>query len=564
MEKVRFRHSISGKILSVVVMIMIVFMISSGLCSYIQTKKLVANMSENYILTLAEQGAQTIGEIPPEIATFERYAGVIKGIDMKGIQSDYAYMVDSDGIMYYHPNHDKIGKPVENEVIRKVVQTIQSGTIPEEAVVEYQYQGETKYAAYSISTTKMIVVVTADQAEIMAPIRNVIRAMAIASALTIILGLIICYRVSLNIGRPIQQLTQNIEKTARLDFTPTQNGKTLRERKDETGYMARQIHDMRRSLRDMVRKINDSSEHITMNVDGLQQISNMVNGMCMDNSATTEELAAGMEETAATTISINENVQGMKVDAGNISVMAQEGADASKEVMERAKKLGEKTETASARTLDMYKEVKEKSNQAIEGAKAVDKINELTDAIMQISSQTGLLALNASIEAARAGEAGRGFAVVATEIGSLADQTTKAVSDIGEIVKEVNSAVSNMINCMENTTDFLETTVLADYQEFKEVSILYQEDATAFGNNMNEVKEAVVRLSQMMEVSADALNNIKDTVNETAAGVTDIAEKTSDMVRQSGESTNLVSVCHQCSDTLKEIVNQFKLENTAQ
>lgn len=564
MEKVRFRHSISGKILSVVVMIMIVFMISSGLCSYIQTKKLVANMSENYILTLAEQGAQTIGEIPPEIATFERYAGVIKGIDMKGIQSDYAYMVDSDGIMYYHPNHDKIGKPVENEVIRKVVQTIQSGTIPEEAVVEYQYQGETKYAAYSISTTKMIVVVTADQAEIMAPIRNVIRAMAIASALTIILGLIICYRVSLNIGRPIQQLTQNIEKTARLDFTPTQNGKTLRERKDETGYMARQIHDMRRSLRDMVRKINDSSEHITMNVNGLQQISNMVNGMCMDNSATTEELAAGMEETAATTISINENVQGMKVDAGNISVMAQEGADASKEVMERAKKLGEKTETASARTLDMYKEVKEKSNQAIEGAKAVDKINELTDAIMQISSQTGLLALNASIEAARAGEAGRGFAVVATEIGSLADQTTKAVSDIGEIVKEVNSAVSNMINCMENTTDFLETTVLADYQEFKEVSILYQEDATAFGNNMNEVKEAVVRLSQMMEVSADALNNIKDTVNETAAGVTDIAEKTSDMVRQSGESTNLVSVCHQCSDTLKEIVNQFKLENTAQ
>ena len=564
MEKVRFRHSISGKILSVVVMIMIVFMISSGLCSYIQTKKLVANMSENYILTLAEQGAQTIGEIPPEIATFERYAGVIKGIDMKGIQSDYAYMVDSDGIMYYHPNHDKIGKPVENEVIRKVVQTIQSGTIPEEAVVEYQYQGETKYAAYSISTTKMIVVVTADQAEIMAPIWNVIRAMAIASALTIILGLIICYRVSLNIGRPIQQLTQNIEKTARLDFTPTQNGKTLRERKDETGYMARQIHDMRRSLRDMVRKINDSSEHITMNVNGLQQISNMVNGMCMDNSATTEELAAGMEETAATTISINENVQGMKVDAGNISVMAQEGADASKEVMERAKKLGEKTETASARTLDMYKEVKEKSNQAIEGAKAVDKINELTDAIMQISSQTGLLALNASIEAARAGEAGRGFAVVATEIGSLADQTTKAVSDIGEIVKEVNSAVSNMINCMENTTDFLETTVLADYQEFKEVSILYQEDATAFGNNMNEVKEAVVRLSQMMEVSADALNNIKDTVNETAAGVTDIAEKTSDMVRQSGESTNLVSVCHQCSDTLKEIVNQFKLENTAQ
>lgn len=73
---------------------------------------------------------------------------------------------------------------------------------------------------------------------------------------------------------------------------------------------------------------------------------------------------------------------------------------------------------------------------------------------MEISSQTGLLALNASIEAARAGEAGRGFAVVATEIGSLADQTSKAIADIGNIVKAVNEAVGNMTECLSETTGF--------------------------------------------------------------------------------------------------------------
>ena len=78
--------------------------------------------------------------------------------------------------------------------------------------------------------------------------------------------------------------------------------------------------------------------------------------------------------------------------------MAEKGADVSNEVMDRAKNLCNKTVTASNRTMEMYTNVKEKSEKAIEGSKAVEKINELTNTIMEISSQTGLLALNASIE----------------------------------------------------------------------------------------------------------------------------------------------------------------------
>lgn len=324
--------------------------------------------------------------------------------------------------------------------------------------------------------------------------------------------------------------------------------------------MARAVHEMRANLRKMVMEINESSKQITQNVDGLEKITDLINTMCTDNSATSEELAASMEEVAAATIDVNENVQEMKKEAEYIATMADQGVQQSGVVMERAKGLGDKTENASKRTVDLYQNVKVKSEKAIEGSKAVNKINELSGTIIKISSQTSLLALNASIEAARAGEAGKGFAVVATEIGSLAEQTSQAISDIENIVREVNDAVEHMTECMQETTEFLEQSVLTDYQEFKEVSIQYQADADAYGNNMSQVKDAIGNLTVLTQNSAEALDGIKDAVNESAEGVTDIAQKTGEMVSKTVESKGMVEECYGCADNLEGIVAKFKME----
>lgn len=556
-EKVTFIHSISFKILILIACIVIYTLAGNVFSASNRSREIVETTNENYILTLAEQGAQTIDNIPAEVASSDEYANTVQGIEMKGVDSAYAYLVDADGTMLYHPTADKIGQMVENSVVLELVADIQSGKIPQDDVVEYDYKGGIKYAGYAITKNNMIVVVTADKSEIVKPINDMVKSMAIFAIITLVVSLVAGYIVSLFICKPIQRLTQIIEKTSKFDFTPNTDSKKLVNRKDETGHMARKMHDMRKNLRGMVADINDAGSRIIENVDGLRQVSNTINSMCMDNSATTQELAAGMQETAAVTISINESVQNMKHDADAITDMAQKGANTSEEVMERAKKLGSKTEQSSSRTMEMYLSVKERSQKAIEGSKAVDKINALTDTIMEISDQTGLLALNASIEAARAGEAGKGFAVVATEIGSLADQTSKAIADIGVIVQEVNNAVDNMTECMAETTDFLETTVIGDYKEFQEVSVQYQEDADSYGSNMNEVRDAIQRLHVLIESSAKALEGIKDTVNEAASGVTDIAEKTSDMVEKASQTNDMAAECYGCADNLKGIVDKF-------
>ena len=167
--------------------------------------------------------------------------------------------------------------------------------------------------------------------------------------------------------------------------------------------------------------------------------------------------------------------------------------------------------------------------------------------------------MNASIEAARAGESGRGFAVVATEIGTLANQTSEAVSNINSIVKEVNSAVAQMSACLKQTTSFLETNVLSDYSAFSKVSIQYKEDANTFGNSMGNIKESIKRLNVDLETITRAINDIGKTVNDETSGVSDIADKTSQIVGETSGSASEVEECKKAVADLNDIIKKFTL-----
>jgi methyl-accepting chemotaxis protein len=201
-----------------------------------------------------------------------------------------------------------------------------------------------------------------------------------------------------------------------------------------------------------------------------------------------------------------------------------------------------------------------KADSALEGAKAVDKINELTNSIMEISDQTSLLALNASIEAARAGEAGRGFAVVAGEIGNLAKQTTEAVANINSIVGDVIDAVRNMSDCLNETNSFIGDTVLTDYENFAKVSEQYQQDADAFKDSMVQIREGVGSLDSQINEVTGSIGGISESVTDSANAISDIAGKTSDIVNGTGTTSEKVDECRECVSDLEGIVKEFRLQ----
>lgn len=281
----------------------------------------------------------------PELP-LDAYEGIFGGVSMDGAKNSYMYVVDQNSNMVYHPTADKIGKPVENAMIKQVIKDVESGNYKTSDVVTYEFNGSNKFASFLVLSNKNVLVVSADEDEILGNV-NIIFNLAIMTVLVLLVVFaILAYVFSVLITGPIKKLTEIIAQTAAFDFRVNDKARILLKRKDETGFMARAVADMRSHLRNMVGDINTVSRKITNNVDELKLISSSINGMCTDNSATTEELAAGMQETSATTETINNSIGYMQTGADDIKTLSVDGEKTSEEIMKRAAELSETTEAA--------------------------------------------------------------------------------------------------------------------------------------------------------------------------------------------------------------------------
>ena len=565
-HRVSLLHSMRTKIMLLVQI--------GALCSCIMVLQMtvpraeeeLTRLTQNSLLSLAR--AYAVG-METEMAEresagiemdYDAYAGILADANMEGVESSYAYMVSPEGTMLYHPTASKVGAPVENAVVKEVVAKIKSGIIPQPEVVSYDFNGEIKYASYYVLSTKDIIVISTDEEEVLSGINAMMLHSGEGMLVVMIVLAVVIIVLSGIMMKPLKRMTVLINEMEELKFVSHPWNEKLVKGKDECGAMAKAVSAMRGSLRNVIKDVTDASVHLNGIVSNLQDASSEVNDSCTDNSATTEELAAGMEETTATTQTIVSGMEDMKEGADNIQRMSMDGEELSNEIEARAAKLKESATESVKLAREMFASLQKNSAKAMEEAKAVEKINELTEVIMRISSQTSLLALNASIEAARAGEAGKGFAVVATEIGNLANQSSETVANINNIVAEVNQVVRDMGSTLHDTTQFMENQVVPDYQAFYDVSNQYNEDSVAVKNSMTSIQESVAQLNETMGMMTDGLEGISKTVNESATGVTDIAEKTASVVNRMGETMEMVAGCQSEADRLKDIAGRFYIE----
>ncbi|MBO6149005.1 MAG: methyl-accepting chemotaxis protein [Lachnospiraceae bacterium] len=489
-------------------------------------------------------------------------ASNLSGIKINDIDSSYIMVVNRDSIVEFHGgDSSRIGQQTINDVMLRITQEVRTGaTAPGTGgYATYTVSGVEKFSSYYVTTDgRFVVCAVMDKKDVTADVvAHFLRMSILIYAGFLILFIVIAYVVVGKVVKPIGILKHFIDRVANFDLHYSEEGEAaaVMVRRDEFGQIGRELRTMMESLKEVVNRLDESSQDLNQKATHLHSSMEQVSENSSDNSATSEELAAGMEETTATTETIATSVTSVAETAKAIKDQTDEGVRTASDIQKKATQIAAEAEESGKKTQVIFENVRVKSEAAIESSKAVSKINELTENIKSIADQTNLLALNASIEAARAGESGKGFAVVAEEIGNLANQSGETVESISAIVGEVNVAVGNMSDCLSEMMDFIANTVSKDYVSFTSVSRQYNDDAIYFENSMKEITDAVNSLSDSMDSIREAIDGINTTINESAIGVTDVAQKTTDIVGLIGEANDIARDSKELANTLKGIVD---------
>lgn len=270
-----------------------------------------------------------------------------------------------------------------------------------------------------------------------------------------------------------------------------------------------------------------------------------------DLSALSESLSGAIQEVADSTSSINHHAADIKQDVTAMAGECGSIAEYSAAMRERADRL----EHAAKANVEI---IQEKVNgilavltEAIQQSKSVDKVNLLTKDILDISSSTNLIALNASVEAARAGKTGEGFSVVAAEIRALANSCSEAANHIQAVNQVVTRAVYELSGNAQELVDYLNQSILTEFQEFIHSGKQYQEDAAYIERSIAQFNSQAVRLQDSMEEIAASIETITQSIGESATGVTGVADSTRSLAEDMRDITGRM-------DKNQEIVEELQ------
>lgn len=382
---------------------------------------------------------------------------------------------------------------------------------------------------------------------------------AITVAILLLMGMafLIVTDITKSLGAVVKQLNCMAEGDYTRDFM-----KKSAQRRDDFGGLARSMEEMKSAMVTLISQVQKESENISFAAGSVNECVAKLNDDIAGVSAATQELSAGMEETAATTTMADESAGEIHAAVQQIARRSQDGAQGAAEIKGRAEKTNLRIKGAQEKAALLKKEIQQDLETALENAKVIDQIYELSGVIMNVVSQTNLLSLNASIEAARAGEAGRGFAVVAGEIGALAEQSRQTVIKIQEVTQEVTQAVDNLSANARKLLDFVVKDVTSDYEGFLTIGEQYDQDGASVDELMSEFSTIALELSGNMEGIKNSMSDISRAAEEGAEGTTEIAQRASVIAEESAEVLEQVTRTRKSAETLREEIGKFHV-NTA-
>jgi methyl-accepting chemotaxis protein len=311
------------------------------------------------------------------------------------------------------------------------------------------------------------------------------------------------------------------------------------------------------TLQVVLKDVKDGTVSLTSSSEDMSNQIRLASDNITNTSAALEELSASMQNVAETTQIMNEKLEDVKTATGNINNGVEDGTAKAEEIRAEAIEIKNEAESKKENTGTKMEDLSKVLEQSVRDSEKVSQIAELTNVILDIASQTNLLALNASIEAARAGEAGKGFAVVAGEISTLAENSRQTAGNIQNISNEVTTAVKSLADNAMQVLDFINTTVLGDYDAFVETGEKYEETAKIINEMLDGISQQTTSLNEIMNQMADSVSSISDSVGEASDAIGQSADNAQDIVDEISGISSSMDITNEVTEKLNDSTKQF-------
>lgn len=299
---------------------------------------------------------------------------------------------------------------------------------------------------------------------------------------------------------------------------------------DEFGLLADEINSLVEKIRKIITQIAQTSEQVSSSAEELQATSGQMAAGAEAVVLQIETVATAGEEMSATSGDIAQNCQMASEGSQMASVAAVSGARVVEETIAVMNTIAVRVRSSATAVESL-------------GSRS-DQIGQIVGTIEDIADQTNLLALNAAIEAARAGEQGRGFAVVADEVRALAERTTRATREIGEMIKAIQLETKSAVIAMEEGV----------------VEVAKGSDKAAHsGQALNQIMQQINDVNSQIHQVATAAEEQTATTSEISNNMQQITEVIAQTSAGAKDSAAAAYQLSKLAEDLRRIVGQFKI-----